>query len=226
MSDEVPEYITRIIESEVAKQIYKQGLAGAVTQAGKLAEDAVKTARLFTFPIQVLATLQDRIDASTQRAIEMVPAERRVESPPQIAGPLFEKMRFLPAGDLLNQMFEELLARSIDRDRIGEAHPAFVHIISQLSRDEAMILFLLRNRPFEITDTMQFDQPNNRFYGRKLEKSTIPTDKLFYPGNVDLYYAHLDSLSLVEWPVYKQDPIFFQSSLAGRGGPKWRWLPR
>jgi len=215
MSDQLPETIAKIVESEIAKQVYKQGLSGAVSQAGKLAEDVVKAARLFTFPIQILATLQDRIDATTKRAIDMVPAERQIESPPQIAGPVFEKMRFLPADDLLNQMFEELLARSIDRDRVNEAHPAFVHIISQLSRDEAIILFLLKDRAFEITDLMDFDQPNNRFYNRRVEKSTIPTEKLFFSGNVDLYYSHLESLSLVEWPVYRQDPIMIQARQTG-----------
>ena len=108
---------------------------------------------------------------------------------------------------ILYELFEELLARSIDSERIEEAHPSFIHIISQLSRDEAIILVELKKNDFDIVDTLDLDHENNRFVNLKIEKNTIPKDKLYYSDQVNMYYSHLESLSLVSWPVFKQDPI-------------------
>jgi Abortive infection alpha len=207
MDDQLPEYIAKIVESEIAKQIYHQGLSGSVTEVGKLGTDIVKAIRLFTFPIQVLAKMQDKVERVLLAASKKVPEERKQEAPPQLVGPIIDKIRYLPEDDELMQMFEELLARSIDKDRIQEAHPSFIHIISQLSRDEAYILYELKQKDFEVVDVMDLNRSKNLFENRRIEKSNIPTDKLYYPENIELYYSHLDSLSLVEWPVYKQDPI-------------------
>lgn len=207
MEDKIPEYIAKIVESEVAKRAYDQGLSGTISEIGKMGTNVVKTLRLFTLPLQLASTLQDRISASLNRVRDKVPVERQQQSPPQIAGPVFEHMRYLDEEDVLTQMFEELLARSIDRDRIKEAHPSFVHLISQLSRDEALILLELRSNNFEVVDVLDLDRKQDRFVNRRVEKSTIPADKLFYPENVELYYSHLESLSLVQWPVFRQDPI-------------------
>ena len=54
---------------------------------------------------------------------------------------------------------------------------------------------------------MSLDKSQNRFYGRKEEKNDVPREELLYPENFSIYYTHLDSLGLVTWPVYKQDPI-------------------
>jgi hypothetical protein len=215
MSDPLPEYVSKIIESEIAKQFYQQGLSGTVTEAGKLGTDVLKTLRLFTLPIQVLSTAQDKIEKILENARNKVPENRQQSAPSQLAGPILEKIKYLPNDDELTKMYEELLARSIDKDRINEAHPSFIHIISQLSRDEAYLLFELKSKSFEVVDTLDYIQSQNKFVNRKIEKNTIPEDKLFYKDNVELYYSHLESLSLVNWPVYKQDPIIIAGTQTG-----------
>jgi hypothetical protein len=54
---------------------------------------------------------------------------------------------------------------------------------------------------------MDYHRGTNRFFNRKFEHSTLPTQDLQYPGQMDMYYSHLESLSLVMWPVERQDPI-------------------
>lgn len=215
MSDQIPEYISKIIESEVAKQVYQNGLSGSITELGKIGTDVVKTVRLFTFPIQALSKLQDKVERVLEAAYNKVPENNRQPAPPQLVGPVIEKLKYLPEGDELVKMYEELLARSIDSDRINEAHPSFIHIISQLSRDEAYLLFELKNKVFEVVDVMDFLSKENRFINRRIEKSNIPEDKLYFKNNIDLYYSHLESLSLVTWPVYKQDPIVLNGIQTG-----------
>jgi hypothetical protein len=116
-------------------------------------------------------------------------------------------MKYLPEDDVVVQLFEELLARSIDSERVVEAHPSFVHIVSQLSRDEAVILFELSKREFEVVDVLDLDKRNNRFINRRVESSSLPVDVLFRPESIELYYSHLESLSLVQWPIVDQKAI-------------------
>lgn len=47
----------------------------------------------------------------------------------------------------------------------------------------------------------------HRFENLKIEESDIPSSELYLPEKVNLYYSHLESLGLVAWPIYKQDPI-------------------
>ena len=52
---------------------------------------------------------------------------------------------------------------------------------------------------------MDLDHEKKRSFNRKIEKTTIPVDKLLFPNKAEMYYSHLDSLSLVKWPVTKED---------------------
>ena len=104
-------------------------------------------------------------------------------------------------------MFEELLTQAIDADTTAKVHPSFAHLISQLSRDEAIILYRLRSAEFKVVDTLDYDRAQNKFENRKIEESTLPSEDLQYPHQIELYYSHLESLNLVKWPVEKQDAI-------------------
>jgi hypothetical protein len=199
--------IGEALNSKVAEKVYDDVGSKPAKQIGELAEDAVKSARLVLFPLQVAAAIQEKFEKTLERVVSRVPSERQIKPQLQIVGPIFENIKYLEDSTILYEMFEELLARSIDSGRIEEAHPSFIHIISQLSRDEALILFELKKSDFEVIDTMDLDQEKNRFINRKIEKTTIPIDKLSSPNKVEMYYSHLASLSLVEWPVFKQDPI-------------------
>ncbi len=53
-------------------------------------------------------------------------------------------IKYMEDNTILYEIFKELLARSIDSERIAEAHPSFIHIIAQLSHDEAIILLELK----------------------------------------------------------------------------------
>ena len=60
-------------------------------------------------------------------------------------------------------MFSELLSRSIDKDRVEEAHPAYPLIIKQLSADEVRILTLLNGKTFERVHTQVYYADTNLF---------------------------------------------------------------
>lgn len=129
------------------------------------------------------------------RIANKVPEEQRIAPPPEIVGPTLEGMRYLEENNPLWQMFEEILTKAMDIDEMNSIHPSFPRIISQLSRDEALILYLLNKSDFEITDYMDLNREKDQFENRIIEKSNLP------------YYSHLESLNLVVWPVLSQDPV-------------------
>jgi hypothetical protein len=203
--------IGEALNSKVAEKAYNDAGSKPAKQIGELAEDFVKSARLVLFPLQIAAAIQEKFEKTLERVVSKVPPERQIDPQLQIIGPIYENIKYLDDKSILYELFEELLARSIDSERIAEAHPSFIHIISQLSRDEAIILIELKKNDFEVVDTMDLidmGREKNRFVNRKIEKTTVPKEKLLFPNKVEMYYSHLASLSLVEWPVFKQDPIW------------------
>lgn len=146
MDDEVTKDLVQILDHNLAKAIYRDGLAKPTQETGKIITDVVKTARLFAAPFQLAAAYQDRFRRWIDRVIREVPEERRVPAPPQIAGPIFEELRYREEGEILTEMYLNLLSKAIDKKQSNQAHPAFVKIIGQLSPDEALILKRLLER--------------------------------------------------------------------------------
>ena len=91
-----------------------------------------------------------------------------MNSPAMISGPIIDRLKYAEEDNPLTELFLHLLARSIDTDRINEAHPAFIHIIDQLSPDEALILFELSAKDISVVDTMDFDTSKNLFSNLKI----------------------------------------------------------
>jgi hypothetical protein len=144
-----------------------------------------------------------------------VPEERRVEAPLEIVGPTLEKMQYVRENSELWDMFEEVLTKSVDSETQQTIHPSFSHTVSLLSRDEAWILYRLRDRNFNVVDHLDYDRVQNKFSNRVIEKSELPKDELYMPDYIELSYSHLESLNLANWPIEKQDPVF-----AVVGGPQ------
>lgn len=207
--------MAKLIPNKTAGKIYDDALSGPFKQIGKLGTDTMKTARLILAPLQYAAAYQDRLEKVCKRISKRVPPERLVEPPLEIVGPTLEKMRYVREGSELWDMFEEVLTKSVDSDEQMKVHPSFSHIISLLSRDEAWILYRLRDAQFNVVDYLDYDGKENKFINRVVERSELPKDELYLPDHIDLSYAHLDSLALVTWPVDKQDLVYAVS-----GGPQ------
>ena len=197
----------KLVPKEIFTKLYDDAVAGPVKEVGKLGTDAIKVVRLILAPLQIGAAFQDRFERMGERIRTRVPEDNRTEIPPELSGPILEKMRYVAENGELWKMFEEVLTKSIDKDQLHRVHPSFGYTIAQLSRDEAWMLYLLREQSFQVVDTLDLDHASNRFSNRVVEQSTLPIVELHAPARVDLYFSHLESLSLVTWPVERQDPI-------------------
>lgn len=85
----------------------------------------------------------DRFKAALKKKVEKVPPERLLPPPPTIAAPAALQYALMGEGAeaaILRDMFENLVARSMDIETTKDVHPAFVTMISQLTPDEARLL--------------------------------------------------------------------------------------
>ena len=168
--------IGKLANSKLANKFYDDLLREAMQEGGKALADLV---RMLRGSVELIASTPQRLLRFLERVRQRVPKERQIEAPPSIALPVLSELRFMEDGNLLTELYLNLLARAIDKERISEAHPAFVQIIRQLSPDEAMIMFKLRNEP-------------------KIGVSLKVTPEwLTYPGNFLMYISHLESLNLI-----------------------------
>lgn len=203
------EKLSNILGADTVKKVYEDGLSQPTQETGKMVTDLIKAARLFTAPLQLLAAYQDRLTKYLDKVRESVPEERQMEAPASISGPILERLKYLEENNYLTDLYLSLLQKSIDREKIGEAHPAFFHIIDQLSPDEAMILHTLSEREIEFEYTRDLLNDNGREYWapRKVILDTTPKEKLTFLEHFDMYISHLQSLNLLSWPILKEDPI-------------------
>jgi hypothetical protein len=207
--------LLKAIPAEVIKAGYDDAVSPALKETGKFGEDVVKTLRLVLFPLQFLAACQDRLAQHLRRSIERVPKDRRVVPVESLALPIVEQLKFHDEKSIVGDMFVNLLARAMDRERVGEAHPAFVQIVSQLAPDEAVLIRQIAKArpsaylrpPNQSTVVLLKDERTAMIHasglssGHKqlLQSIAICPEDLAQPELVYTYIEHLVSLGIVSY---------------------------
>ena len=193
LAAEIAEELVRQIP---VKDVYEDVASPAAKQAGALLEDAIKVLRLALFPLQYASALQDRYKAFLDKSIRRVPEDNRVPPAPQIIGPVLEGIRYEPEGTPIDEMFSQLLSRSMDRDKSNLAHPAFPLIVKQISSDEAKILKILSGAQYFIVYTSTFNPSTHLFSERNIETDELPKNDLIFPQDIPFYMDHLYQLGI------------------------------
>ncbi len=185
-----------------------------VEQIDKFGTDIAKTIRLLLFPFQLTGALQDRLERHIDRSIRQVPEERRIEPVESVAYPIVEKLRFQPEHDPITELYIQLLSRAMDRERVGEAHPAFFSVITQMAPDELIFLhdFARRDETLIMSPVGQKVYPNPAWRKARLDKSDLSADirkeveeetfryeALSQPELFPVYQEHLQHLGLIEY---------------------------
>jgi hypothetical protein len=200
------EALTKVLPVE---QIYKDLAQPSVRQVGQAAESVVKVARFVIAPVEYVAAQHSRWQRYLERIANKVPEDRRVEAHAQLAGPVLDSLRYVQEDGLIAEMFVNLLARAVDKERVHEAHPAFTHIINQLSPDEGLILFHLKKQTYAYHQHAKYNSRSNTFSDRTLMENGFPIQKLIFPQNFELYMDHLHHLDLAGiWQDGNQEAIY------------------
>ena len=189
--------------------LYRDVAQPAAREVGEVLGNVAMAARFLVAPIEYLAAQQGRWQRYLSRVVEKVPEERRIEGHPQLVGPALEKLRYVDETNIIAELFVNLLARSIDRERVSEAHPAFATIIGQLSSDEALVLYHLKQSEFRLEHFLSLKADKNLFLPGTCTVNEFPTERLAFPNVFETYLDHLYSLNLIQFVEKQaQEPTF------------------
>lgn len=204
------EKFTNILGAETVKKIYEDGLSDSVKETGKISTDLIKGLRLFTAPIQFMGAYQDRLTKHLDKVRNGVPEEKQIEAPNSLSAPILERLKFLEETDYLTELYITLLQKAINKDDINQAHPAFFHIIEQLSPDEAFLLYSIsrENILYDYTLDLKESDYGVGFENQKITYDSIPKSNLKFVEHFDMYISHLESLNLLKWIKVNEEPIF------------------
>lgn len=208
------------VVAELAKEVYSDAVAPAMREFGKMGADAMKTVRLALFPLQYAAMFQDRLARRLKDAVDRVPEPQRIPPREAIALPVTERLRYEDEGvNPIAELYLNLLARAMDKERVGEAHPAFVQIIGQLAPDELHVLRQLAEQShrtffrvgpggqaFTYAETCSklAGVPFGPVIAETLRLSAVHPEELAQPTLFLTFFGHLQSLGLVE---YTNEPL-------------------
>jgi hypothetical protein len=195
-------------------QIYKDAFQPAAQQLGKAGEDLAKSLRLATLPVQGLAMLQDKIDGWRARLNAQVPEERRIPIHPRLGAPIVEGLRFAEDGDLVTEFMLNLLAAAMDKQKVGDFHPAFATIARDLAPDEAMILYRLKRSSYRMRMYRAYlpvgaVRPGDVTWGPLVsEENEFPLSELGQPEYFSLFMDRLKLLGIAHTEGFgQQEPI-------------------
>lgn len=185
---------SRLLNAKVTEKIYNDAVSPAAREAGCVGEDLVKSFRLFTAPIQLLAAWQDRFRMWLDDVRSRVPTSRQVEAPAHIAGPVLLNLRFIEDDNLLRRLYLELLTRSIDCESHHLVHPAFVKLLEQMSQEEAILLYYLY-RGGSVSAHERDPEDSRDWYEKRLLEGLPGLSR--YPNVLRGLYQHINHLELL-----------------------------
>ncbi|MGO4569069.1 Abi-alpha family protein [Rhizobium sp. 2YAF20] len=183
-------------------------------EVDKFGADVVKTIRLLLAPFQLTAAWQDRLAAYIAKAIRQVPEPQRIPPVESVALPIVEKLRFQNEEDPITDLYVNLLSRAMDGHRVGEAHPAFFTVITQLAPDELLFLndVATRYESIIMAPSGETVYPDPAQREQRLVELEFPTplfakvrelmfgyEKLNQPEMFPVYLEHLQHLGLIEY---------------------------
>jgi hypothetical protein len=127
-----------------AKELYVDLLKPAAAELGGNLVTVAKVVTLAMAPLRGLVwgaeKIQDWLSAALLCRLARV-APENIQSPPlHIAGQVMLQLPFCAEEPDLREMYANLLASSMNTDTSSSTHPAFVHVIQQLTSDEALVL--------------------------------------------------------------------------------------
>lgn len=133
--------------------------------AGTVAQRLKRVAAVAMPALDAVRARVAELNARVEDKLADVPEERRQPAPATIAAPAALHYALLGESDDvadLREMFENLLASSMDRDTAAGTHPAFAAMISQLTPDEARILKSIDRNDYAFVNAYAFDQNGTR----------------------------------------------------------------
>lgn len=177
--------------------IYQDTVQPAAKEVGKSLHTVAKTINIALAPIKALVWGYDKIEAYISKRVseklESIPEEDIISPDPKIAVPAIEALRYTGHDENLRELYANLIANSMDKNTIRNAHPGFVEILKNLSSDEAVLLTAFINNDMHPLIDIQRELEDNQGYVPYLNHFSI-FHKDLEIKNSDLVPSYLDNL--------------------------------
>lgn len=142
--DNAENALTNLGIAPAAKELYLDLLRPAAAEMGRNLVVVAKLVSHALTPLRAavwgLDRISDWLSTALLRRLAKVEPEQ-IQSPPlHVAGQILLQLPFCADQERLREMYANLLAASMIRRAAIDVHPAFVHVVQQLSPDEALLL--------------------------------------------------------------------------------------
>lgn len=142
--DSAREALTTLGIGSAARELYVDLLRPAAAETSK---NLLVVARLVTLALTPLhgmvwglERIKDWLSASLLKRLAATDPGQIQTPPPYVAGQILVQLLCCADQEELREMYANLLASAMNRQLAEAVHPAFVHVIQQLTPDEALVL--------------------------------------------------------------------------------------
>ncbi|MFZ2226436.1 MAG: DUF4393 domain-containing protein [Candidatus Moraniibacteriota bacterium] len=140
------------LAKEVIKPVYEDAIKPAALEVGQSLRTISGMINVALTPVAVMVhgfkIIEENLKTRLENKLSNVKSENIVEPPLSVVGPLIDKYKYAYDNQYLSEMFVNLLACAMNKDKIQNAHPSFVNIISELSSDEAKLIKTISKESF------------------------------------------------------------------------------
>lgn len=208
--DEIDGIAKATAEIIKAVPIYDDALKPVAQEVGKALKTVGGVINVALAPLAAMVYGYEFIGAELKTRLERkltktVP-ENIITPSLQVVGPLIEKYKYVHDNDELSDMYINLLAGAMDKNTVQNAHPSFVHVISELSPDEARLLRIISH-----SKALPKLDIKLRLVSDGKDKGSIYIYKNFtllgvdaglqYPELTPTYLSNFERLNLISCPV-------------------------
>lgn len=131
------------VAKEVVRPMYEDGLKLATKEVGKSLQTIAGVVNIALMPVAVMVhgfkEIENKLKVGLTKKLEAVSPEKITAPSLGLVGPLLEKYKYNYNNEVLSDLFVNLLANGMNKDRVKDAHPAFIDIISQMTPDDARL---------------------------------------------------------------------------------------
>lgn len=147
---------------------------------------------------------KDEIIEIVKDIINSIPDSKKIKPEKRIFVPLIQQLSYSTDEEYIKSKYKNMLASTMNVDKVGKVHPSFLNILSQLSSDEIKILDSLPlgivfSEPI-INMRMKINNQNGLGILQAKYFSIIGYGKCQYPNNICKYIENLERLKLIEIP--------------------------
>lgn len=147
---------------------------------------------------------KDEIVEIVKEVINDIPDSKKIKPDKRIFVPLIQQLSYSTDEEYIKSIYKNMLASTMNIDKVDKVHLAFLNILSQLSSDEIKILDSLPLVTLNQLPLINMRMKINKQEGLGIVQvkyfSDIGYGKCQFPYNICKYIENLERLKIIEIP--------------------------